>query len=145
MATTQSSISLPDRQTVPADPPVHFTAAAVAKLQQILEDRGVSTALRLGVVGGGCSGFKYSMQVENTLGPMDKVFVIDWTQDHRRRHFAYVSPRRADRLHRYAGRIGIHLRQSERHQHLPVRIFLQGIIARHVMDIRGPFSCEGVQ
>jgi iron-sulfur cluster assembly accessory protein len=58
-------------------PPVHFTAAAVAKLQQILEDRGVSTALRLGVVGGGCSGFKYSMQVENTLGPMDKVFVID--------------------------------------------------------------------
>ncbi len=30
--------------------------------------------LRIGVVGGGCSGFQYSMAFENQAGMMDKVF-----------------------------------------------------------------------
>jgi iron-sulfur cluster assembly accessory protein len=34
----------------------------------------VPTGLRLGVVGGGCSGFSYSMQFENGAGAMDKTF-----------------------------------------------------------------------
>lgn len=74
MATSQL---LSERETAPTESPVCFTAAAIAKVQQILEERGVTSALRLGVIGGGCSGFKYSMQVENTVGTMDKVFVVD--------------------------------------------------------------------
>jgi iron-sulfur cluster assembly accessory protein len=30
--------------------------------------------LRIGVVGGGCSGFQYSMSFENQSGMMDKVY-----------------------------------------------------------------------
>jgi iron-sulfur cluster assembly accessory protein len=33
--------------------------------------------LRVGVVGGGCSGFQYSMAFENASGMMDKVFTYD--------------------------------------------------------------------
>ena len=37
----------------------------------------VPAGLRVGVVGGGCSGFSYSMQFENGAGMMDKVFDMD--------------------------------------------------------------------
>ncbi len=33
--------------------------------------------LRIGVVGGGCSGFQYSMSFENQAGMMDKVYDFD--------------------------------------------------------------------
>ena len=33
--------------------------------------------VRIGVVGGGCSGFQYSMAFENQPGMMDKVFTFD--------------------------------------------------------------------
>ena len=33
--------------------------------------------LRLGVVGGGCSGFSYNMAFENSAGMMDKVYTFD--------------------------------------------------------------------
>ncbi len=37
----------------------------------------VPAGLRVSVVGGGCSGFSYSMQFENGAGMMDKVFEMD--------------------------------------------------------------------
>ena len=37
----------------------------------------VPTGLRVGVVGGGCSGFSYSMQFENGAGAMDKTFEFE--------------------------------------------------------------------
>jgi iron-sulfur cluster assembly accessory protein len=37
----------------------------------------VPAGLRIGVVGGGCSGFQYSMSFENQSGMMDKVFNFD--------------------------------------------------------------------
>jgi iron-sulfur cluster assembly accessory protein len=37
----------------------------------------VPAGLRIGVVGGGCSGFSYSMQFENGAGMMDKTFDMD--------------------------------------------------------------------
>jgi iron-sulfur cluster assembly accessory protein len=37
----------------------------------------VPPGLRVGVVGGGCSGFSYSMSFENGAGMMDKVFDMD--------------------------------------------------------------------
>ena len=39
--------------------------------------RGSPAGLRIGVVGGGCSGFQYSMSFENAAGMMDKVVRFD--------------------------------------------------------------------
>jgi iron-sulfur cluster assembly accessory protein len=37
----------------------------------------IPAGLRIGVVGGGCSGFQYSMSFENQSGMMDKVYKFD--------------------------------------------------------------------
>jgi iron-sulfur cluster assembly accessory protein len=55
--------------------PVSMTANAIAKVKEIMAQQNpVPAGLRVGVVGGGCSGFQYSMQFENGAGAMDKVF-----------------------------------------------------------------------
>src|ERR1700694_378019 len=59
-------------------PPVSLTANAVAKVKEIMgQQNPVPSGLRVGVVGGGCSGFSYSMSFENAPGIMDKVFDMD--------------------------------------------------------------------
>jgi len=58
--------------------PVSLTANAVAKVKDIMgQQTPVPAGLRFGVVGGGCSGFSYSMQFENAAGMMDKTFDMD--------------------------------------------------------------------
>jgi iron-sulfur cluster assembly accessory protein len=58
--------------------PVTLTATAVAKVKEIMgQQNPVPAGLRIGVVGGGCSGFSYSMQFENGAGMMDKTFDMD--------------------------------------------------------------------
>ncbi|HXZ81333.1 MAG TPA: iron-sulfur cluster insertion protein ErpA [Terriglobales bacterium] len=58
--------------------PVNLTPSAVAKVKEIMAQQNpVPTGLRVGVVGGGCSGFSYSMSFDNGAGMMDKVFEID--------------------------------------------------------------------
>jgi iron-sulfur cluster assembly accessory protein len=58
--------------------PVSLTPNAIAKVKQIMAQQNPAPAgLRVGVVGGGCSGFSYSMQFENASGLMDKVFDMD--------------------------------------------------------------------
>src|ERR1700757_2870810 len=55
--------------------PISLTANAVKKVKEIMAQQNpVPAGLRVGVVGGGCSGFSYSMQFENASGLMDKVF-----------------------------------------------------------------------
>lgn len=55
--------------------PVNLTANAVSKVKEIMAQQNpVPAGLRIGVVGGGCSGFQYSMNFENGAGAMDKVF-----------------------------------------------------------------------
>ena len=55
--------------------PVTMTQNAVAKVKEIMAQQNpVPAGLRIGVVGGGCSGFQYSMNFENGAGAMDKVF-----------------------------------------------------------------------
>jgi iron-sulfur cluster assembly accessory protein len=69
--------------TTPASPevkvaPITLTSNAIAKVKQIMAQQDpVPAGLRVGVVGGGCSGFSYSMQFENSPGMMDKVFDMD--------------------------------------------------------------------
>ena len=58
--------------------PVTLSANAVAKVKEIMAQQNpVPSGLRIGVVGGGCSGFQYSMNFENGAGAMDKVFDYD--------------------------------------------------------------------
>src|SRR6201993_2417328 len=59
-------------------PPINLTANAVAKVKEIMAQQSpVPAGLRVGVVGGGCSGFSYSMSFENGAGMMDKVIEVD--------------------------------------------------------------------
>lgn len=58
--------------------PVKLTPKAVAKVREIMTTQEpVPAGLRLGVVGGGCSGFQYSMSFENEPGMMDKVYTYE--------------------------------------------------------------------
>ena len=55
--------------------PVNLTPTAIGKVKEIMAQQDpVPAGLRVGVVGGGCSGFSYSMSFENGAGMMDKVF-----------------------------------------------------------------------
>ena len=74
MATTVQ----PNVETTPKAFPVSLTSTAVAKVKEIMAQQDPMPAgLRIGVVGGGCSGFSYSMNFENAAGMMDKVFNFD--------------------------------------------------------------------
>ena len=61
---------------------IKFTEGAVSKVKEIMGQQEPAPAgLRIGVVGGGCSGFSYSMTFEengngDVLG-MDKIFNFD--------------------------------------------------------------------
>jgi len=58
--------------------PVNLTPRAVSKVREIMGSQNpVPAGLRVGVVGGVCSGFSYSMSFENAAGMMDKTFDFD--------------------------------------------------------------------
>jgi iron-sulfur cluster assembly accessory protein len=79
MATTtvpEVTTNVPEAKKV--TPPVTLTASAVTKVKEIMgQQNPVPAGLRIGVVGGGCSGFSYSMQFENAAGMMDKTFDME--------------------------------------------------------------------
>ena len=57
---------------------VNLTPVAVNKVKEILEAQNPTpSGLRLSVVGGGCSGFSYSMAFENTPNMLDKTYQYD--------------------------------------------------------------------
>jgi iron-sulfur cluster assembly accessory protein len=58
--------------------PLVLTTSAIAKVREIMATQDpLPAGLRIGVVGGGCSGFQYSMSFENQQGMMDKVFPFE--------------------------------------------------------------------
>lgn len=62
----------------PRKNPVELTPSAIAKVKEIMATQDpLPAGLRIGVVGGGCSGFQYSMSFENQAGMMDKVVKFD--------------------------------------------------------------------
>src|SRR5215475_9532372 len=76
MATTTTTPTT----TVPTtdSKPLNFTDAAISKVKEIMAQQNpVPTGLRVGVSGGGCSGFQYAMSFENGAGMMDKTFNFD--------------------------------------------------------------------
>jgi iron-sulfur cluster assembly accessory protein len=57
---------------------VQLTETAVSKVKEILGSQEPKPAgLRIAVVGGGCSGFSYSMAFENTPNMLDKTYKFD--------------------------------------------------------------------
>jgi iron-sulfur cluster assembly accessory protein len=88
MATTATSVSEATQSPEIAAPeiaapgsrptPVSLSPTAIAKVREIMTTQDpVPAGLRIGVVGGGCSGFQYSMSFENQSGMMDKIFTFD--------------------------------------------------------------------
>ncbi len=57
--------------------PLSLTDNAVTKVKEIMAQQDpVPAGLRVGVVGGGCSGFSYNMTFGNQQGMMGKVFTF---------------------------------------------------------------------
>lgn len=76
MATTTTNVE--SGPTPAKTAPLTLTPNAIAKVKEIMAQQNpVPAGLRVGVVGGGCSGFSYSMAFENTAGMMDKSFNFD--------------------------------------------------------------------
>lgn len=70
-----------DPKTIaPAQPPpaakgsVHVTEKAVQKIREAFARENVQGGLRLGVLGGGCSGLSYQFKFDPKPRPTDKVF-----------------------------------------------------------------------
>ena len=76
MSTSSTTPNVETPQAPPAKKfPVVLTSTAIAKVKEIMAQQSpVPAGLRVGVVGGGCSGFSYSMSFENSAGMMDKTF-----------------------------------------------------------------------
>ena len=57
---------------------LQLTDQAIVKVKEILSQQDPTPAgLRVGVVGGGCSGFSYQMNFENEPNGMDQVYEFD--------------------------------------------------------------------
>ncbi len=57
---------------------LQLTETAITKVKEIIAQQDPHpVGLRIGVVGGGCSGFSYQMQFEEKTSPMDKVMEFD--------------------------------------------------------------------
>jgi iron-sulfur cluster assembly accessory protein len=57
---------------------INLTPVASSKVKEIMQMQNpVPTALRVAVVGGGCSGFQYHMAFENTTNDTDEVVDFD--------------------------------------------------------------------
>ena len=62
---------------------IEFSKAAIARVKQAMEGVAIGTEihkpvyLRLGVQGGGCTGFQYSMSFASEKGPMDTEYEFD--------------------------------------------------------------------
>jgi iron-sulfur cluster assembly protein len=56
---------------------IDVTSKAVAKIKETLAQQHQLQGLRLGVQGGGCSGYNYLLRFDSKQRPTDKVFEYD--------------------------------------------------------------------
>lgn len=56
---------------------IHVTPKAVQKIREAFAKEGVSGGLRLGVLGGGCSGLSYQFKFDAKPRPTDHVFEFE--------------------------------------------------------------------
>ena len=73
-----TAIAAPETTEFKTPTAVILTPSATAKVREIMATQDpLPAGLRIGVVGGGCSGFQYSMSFENQAGMMDKVIKFE--------------------------------------------------------------------
>ena len=71
---TQTQTTQPEQSTQPPTP-VRLTDRAAAMVRETIERENLAgSGLRVAVVGGGCSGFQYSLDIEKDERPGDLVF-----------------------------------------------------------------------
>lgn len=58
---------------------ISVTARAVKEVKRILDEQSLpdNTALRVGVKGGGCSGFSYTLGFDDTVIETDQILEVD--------------------------------------------------------------------
>ena len=71
---------------------IEVTPKAIQKIRQTFQKMGVEGGLRLGVLGGGCSGLSYQFKFDMKPRATDKVFDFDGVQ-------IYVDPKSILYLH----------------------------------------------
>jgi iron-sulfur cluster assembly protein len=65
------------QQEPKTDRTIDVTPKAVAKIREAFAKHGVTGGLRLGVLGGGCSGLSYQFKFDAKPRPNDHVFEFD--------------------------------------------------------------------
>ena len=76
---TQTQTSTPETQgqSGAAPMPIQLTGRAAAMVKETIEREGLQgSGLRVAVVGGGCSGFQYSLDIEKDERAGDLVFEV---------------------------------------------------------------------
>ena len=76
----QLGTSQPAGQPVEAEKVIHVTPKAVEKIREAFQREGVTGGLRLGVLGGGCSGLSYQFKFDVKPRATDHVFHFDDVQ-----------------------------------------------------------------
>jgi iron-sulfur cluster assembly protein len=71
---------------------IQVTPKAILKIRQTFQKMGVEGGLRLGVLGGGCSGLSYQFKFDTKPRPKDQVFDFEGVQ-------IYVDPKSILYLH----------------------------------------------
>ena len=107
---------------------IQLTEKAITKVSEIMGQQDPKpTALRISVVGGGCSGFQYSMAFENNQLPLDKVYKFE-RAERVRRPGQHALPRQLPRgLRRDDGRGWIQVRKPQRHLYVRLRQLVPGL------------------
>lgn len=59
---------------------IEVTPSAVDRIREMLQANNIEGGLRLGVVGGGCSGLSYKFKFESKPRASDNVFEVDGVQ-----------------------------------------------------------------
>jgi len=59
---------------------IQVTPKAIEKIRRAFEQQGVTGGLRLGVLGGGCSGLSYQFKFDTKPRATDKIFEFDGVQ-----------------------------------------------------------------
>ena len=67
----------PPEPAAKSEPEIQVTPKAIDKIRQAFAKQGVQGVLRLGVLGGGCSGLSYQFKFDTKQRPTDKVFEFD--------------------------------------------------------------------
>jgi iron-sulfur cluster assembly accessory protein len=77
-ATTQTTVTTATPADMGMENPVNLTAKAIEMVKDAIQREGLQGyGIRVGVVGGGCAGFQYSMDFENEPKDGDLSFEQD--------------------------------------------------------------------